>query len=545
MKSTSDAIDALLPSEPELSARTREANLERMRLRTFDIAVIGGGITGAGIALDAASRGLSAALVEKNDFASGTSSRSSKLIHGGLRYLEQRRFSLVREALRERASLMKLAPHLARPLGFIVPLYEKDRPSPLGSNRLKLGLGLSLYDLLARGSNIKRHSWLDAEQVGKAAPLLDQDHLRGAFLYYDCLTDDARLVIEVIKTAAAYGAIVANYAAVESFEKSGRRLTGLNVKDRLTGNTFTLRARLIINASGVWSDQVSSLAEGHDVKRLQPSKGIHLVLPADKFRCERAVLIPSRGEQRFLFVIPWHGRTIVGTTDTAYTGEIDNPRAEANEIARVLESAAVMFPEARLSTHDVISAFAGLRPLIGSDASQTSDLSRESAIIESRSGLISLIGGKLTTYRHMAEQVVNLAAKNLARNFGVVPAARSSRTEQISLTGEAPRLADLTDDAKSFGVAEETVAHLMNTYGGRYREVLRIAATGTLKRPLSSSLSHIEAEAVYAARREMAVRVEDFLNRRTRIALLTRNRGAECAAAVGELLGVSDLSPIS
>ncbi len=545
MKSIDHSPTGSGTTQQEFSVRTRTANIERMRLRTFDIAVIGGGITGAGVALDAASRGLSVALVEKNDFASGASSRSSKLIHGGLRYIGQFRISLVRQALSERAFLMRVAPHLAQPLGFLAPVYRKGSPSPLGGNRFKLGAGLTLYDLLAGRANIEKHRWLEPGEALRIAPRLAADDLRGAFLYYDCLTDDSRLVIEVIKTAASHGAVVANYAAAQSFDKTGKHISGFEVKDRLTGRTFPLRARVVVNASGVWSDEVASLAEGRTVRRLRPSKGIHLVLPSEKIACGAAVLIPSLGERRFLFVIPWLGRTLIGTTDTGYSGEIENPRAGPDEIERVLQSAARAFPNARLSQGDVISSFAGLRPLIDSRKGSTAGLSREDAIVEDKSGLISIIGGKLTTYRHMAERVVDRAARHLARYFGVRASARSSRTATISLTGPISRESDSARISEEFGVSGETVLHLIRTYGGNASTVLRIASSGDLKEKLSAELPHVRAEAVYAARHEMAVRVEDFLNRRTRIALLTRDHGSECAAQAGELLGVSGLAPIS
>jgi glycerol-3-phosphate dehydrogenase len=339
---------AELRSESEISIQTRGRNLDRAAREAFDIAIIGGGITGAGIALDAASRNLSVALIEKGDFAGGTSSRSSKLIHGGLRYLEQFQFALVREALAERATLTRIAPHLSRPLAFLVPVYEVGIGSPLGSNRLRLRAGLWLYDLLAGRKNIARHRWLRPDEALRIAPALEAENLKGCFLYHDCLTDDARLVIEVVKTAARFGAVVANYAQARGFIRTDGRITGVEVEDRINKRRIELRAKVIVNATGVWSDEVSRTANPNAAKKLRPSKGIHIMIRSEKLSNDAAVLIPSLGEQRFLFVIPWQGRTLIGTTDTEYAGELDDPRAQSEEISRILKSAARSFPRASI-----------------------------------------------------------------------------------------------------------------------------------------------------------------------------------------------------
>ncbi|MEK6320183.1 MAG: glycerol-3-phosphate dehydrogenase/oxidase [Acidobacteriota bacterium] len=525
----------------ELSVRTRAANLERMRLDAFDLAIIGGGITGAGVALDAASRGLKVALVEKRDFASGTSSRSSKLIHGGLRYLEQLHFGLVRESLHERAVLSRMAPHLSKPLQFLVPVYSSSERSPLGTNRLKLAAGLWLYDLLAGGQNIARHRWLEPPDALKLAPALDPSGLRGAFLYYDCLTDDARLVIEVIKAAAAYGALVANYVSARGFRKDDDGVSKVEIGDTRDGSSFELRAKVVVNATGVWSDEVSRLSDARAPKRLRPSKGIHVVVPSERLENQTAVLIPSLGESRFLFVIPWRGRTVIGTTDTDYGGNLDDPRAEAEEIDRVVQSAARAFPDARLSTEDVISTFAGLRPLIAADGQSTKELSRQEEIFEDDSGLITITGGKLTTWRRMAERVADFVGRRLETIDGVRrPRAHRSVTENIHLAGGTPQ-GDARKEAQraatEFGVDLATVEHLMGTYGGNYRVVLEFTrGSEELKTTLIDGLPHIGAEAVYAARYEMAATVEDFLSRRTRIELLARDHGGSCAMRVASLL---------
>ncbi len=474
---------------PTLSLLSRNETVNQLQSEVFDLAVIGGGITGAGIALDARSRGISVALVEKSDFASGTSSRSSKLIHGGLRYLEHFEFSLVREALRERETLSRLAPHLSRPLTFLVPIYKRGLRSPLGSNKLKLRVGLTLYDLLAGSKNVGRHRWLARDEALELAPALDPIGLRGAFLYCDCLTDDARLVIEVIKAAALRGACVANYAAARRIERLDDNLSRIEIEDLAAHRTFAIRARVVVNAAGVWADEVTRLSDGSATKRLRPSKGIHIVISSEKLNNRTAVLIPSLGEQRFLFVIPWLGRTLIGTTDTDYSGELDEPAATTEEIDRVLQSAAQTFPGANISAKDCISSFAGLRPLVGGDGKATAALSRKEEIFESESGLITIIGGKLTTYRRMAERAVDIVARRLesdsqmnGKSFG------RSITERIELAGgrlERDTKTEAERAAIEYGVGVEAATHLIETYGGNFRAVLEIAnESEELKKPL-------------------------------------------------------------
>lgn len=532
-----------VPHSTELSIRTREENLARMEGEPFDLLVIGGGITGAGVALDAASRGLSVALVDKCDFASGTSSRSTKLIHGGLRYLKQLHFGLVREALRERALLFNLAPHLCKPAPFLVPVYSQHGRSPLGNSRLKLGLGLWLYDLLSGRHNARSHRWVNADGALEMAPLLSPHGLRGGFVYYDCITNDSRLVIEVIRAAANHGAVVANYASVIELLETSGRITGAVVRDALTDRQLTIRASRTINASGVWSDEVRSLG-GSAGKRLRPSKGIHVVVPAERLGNRAAVLIPSIQGDRFLFAIPWCGRTIIGTTDADYAGDLDEPVAEAREIREVIESVARSFPDSSLTVKDIISTFAGLRPLARGKGASTSDVSRKEEIIESESGLISIVGGKLTTYRRMAERVVDLAVRRL-REAGrnLPPSANRSATETIELPGAGALPSKPEALALEYGVGPETVAHLMRTYGAECRKVLEITRESEqFKRPMTDELPHIEAEAAYSMRFEMAVTVDDVLSRRTRISLLARLEGDSCARRVAALMASEDRS---
>jgi glycerol-3-phosphate dehydrogenase len=429
---------------------------------------------------------------------------------------------------------------LSKPLKFLVPIYSSGKRSPLGANKLKLSIGLWLYDFLAGSQNIRRHRWLSAAEALRLAPTLDPEGLRGAFIYYDCLTDDARLVIEVIKAASARGALIVNYAAARGLEKSDG-VAGVTIDDRFAGGSFDLRARVVVNATGVWSDQVSRLSDATSPKKLRPSKGIHVVLPREKFNSQTAILIPSLGESRFLFVIPWQGCTVIGTTDTDYQGDLDDPVAEPDEVNRVVESAARAFPAAKLSSDDVISTFAGLRPLISANEQSTKELSREEEIFEDNRGLITITGGKLTTWRRMAERVVDLALRRL----DVVEGDHRSQahhcvTENISLAGGTPERS-LAEEAllaaTEFGVEVSTAEHLIDTYGGNYRVVLGLTREASdLKKRLIGELPHIEAEVIYSARYEMTATIEDFFSRRTRINLLNRDHGRSAADRVADLL---------
>jgi glycerol-3-phosphate dehydrogenase len=401
-----------------------------------------------------------------------------------------------------------------------------------------------LYDWLAGRRNFARHRWLSTEEALAFAPHLAADGLRGAFLYYDGLTDDARLVIEIIKTAAAHGAVLANYASADGFVVRDGRTAGVNVSDRLSGQRLTISARLAINATGVWADEVNQLCDPSAQKTLRPSKGIHVVLPAEKLGNRAAVLIPSLGEQRFLFVIPWQNATVVGTTDTDYEGDMDDPKATAEEIRRVVESIAHSFPDAGIRVDDVISSFAGLRPLAGGEAGATSQLSRREVIREDKVGLISITGGKLTAWRAMAERAVDLAVKRLAsRDEGSTPLPRS-RSAEVVLANSArvtnDKAIDASRIARDFEVPVATAEHLLQTYGGNYVTVLELARQrDEWKRALIDGLPHIEAEVIYAARYEMAATVDDILSRRTRIRLLARDGGVACAARVAQLMAAA------
>jgi glycerol-3-phosphate dehydrogenase len=503
------------------SAETRTANLTRMAEDRFDVLVIGGGITGAGIALDAAARGLSVALVDKDDFASGTSGRSSRLIHGGIRYLEQREFALVRESLRERAIVFRLAPHLVRP----IPTYMLADDF---RTRARYGLGLFGYDLLAAGRNIGVHRSASAEQVRAAIPGLATPS-RG-YRYFEGQTDDARLTIEVARTAHALGAVLANHARVEGL-LGGARVTGAVAADELTGQRFEIRARATVNAGGVWADRIRGLAVGAaPSERLLPSKGVHLVFAPGTVRTKAALLLPSAsGDGRFIFLIPWEDRVYSGTTDTAYCGDLDHPAVDDADRDYILSAVARYFPE--VTGRDVVASWAGLRPLLSQDETQataedakdatTTDLSRNHVVFEDPPGLFTITGGKLTTYRAMAEDLVDRVAGTL----GAVGRCHT-RNIPLGLHGSASAAVGLaTAEVARLGLPRRAGARLVQRYGDDWREAVRlIEMDRSLGEPAVAGLPVLNVELDLARSREMAITDEDVLVRRVRFT--TRDESA-------------------
>ncbi len=527
----------------EFSWRTRRDSLEKFSEETFDILIIGGGITGAGIALDASARGLRVALVEKRDFASGTSSRSTKLIHGGLRYLEHFDFALVREGLRERAILLQIAPQLVKPFPFVIPIYRNARRNY--DHPLKMRAGLLLYDLLAGRYSFGSHRRLSYDQVLKLAPHLDTQGLKGAFLYYDALTDDSRLVIEVIKAAYERSASIANYTRAIGFIKDAEgQVAGAHLRDELTGNEIAARSRVVINATGVWMNDIIGLdrQSGKQMsKSVRPSKGIHLTVSADRLQISSAWLIPSLRSHRFYFVVPWEGRVNIGTTDNDYAGDLDSPRAEKDEVGEILGAINSYFPSAELEPSDVISSWAGLRPLISeSNAKKTTDVSRKEELYESTHGLISISGGKLTTYRLMAERAVDLAARRLSKRFGIV--SGDVDTNNIALSGSLMTREQLGKVAQRLVENEklttETADHLVYAYGSNYQQLIEFMHKDEqLREPLVEGLPHLRAEVLHAARSEMALTLADVLARRTRLAMLAGDGSLRCAPVAADLMG--------
>ncbi|HEV3473595.1 MAG TPA: glycerol-3-phosphate dehydrogenase/oxidase [Actinomycetota bacterium] len=490
----------------------------------LDLLVVGGGITGAGIALDAAARGMMVGLVERLDFGSGTSSKSSKLIHGGLRYLEQREFALMREACTERDLLRRLAPHLVEAVPMALPVSDRKR-------RVQFGVGLWAYDALASFKNMKIHRHLNGTETEALVPALPPGKVRGGFLFYDAKTDDVRLVMANLVEAVNYGAIVVNHAIVRDLT-GGRRSCAAQIEDSLTGSVFDVRARRIVVAAGVWADRVEALAKEGSAPRLRPSKGIHLVFRRDAIDVgETAAFIPDIERRRMLFVIPWLGEVLVGTTDVDYAGPLDHPDVTASERDYILDSLNAVF-ELDLDADDVAGAYAGLRPLIQGKAGSTADLSRRHAVYDIAEGIVGITGGKMTTYRRMAKDATDRVASELGNS-----ARSKTRWIKLGCADLEGLRAAAAQRLRTLGLDDSTGRHLIRAYGDRALDVLDIAAAEGLTAPLAPGYAPITAEAVYCARHEMAVHLNDLLARRTRLALLDRNAGIGESAHGADLMG--------
>jgi glycerol-3-phosphate dehydrogenase len=508
--------------------------LAELGAKSFDLLVIGGGITGAGIARDAALRGLTTALVERDDFASGTSSRSSRLVHGGVRYLEHGYLHLVFEASRERRTLLAIAPHLVHPLAFTWPVYAGARVP-----RWKLGAGLLLYDALALFRNVGTHRQLSVADVLANEPALRSDGLQGGAQYWDAATDDARLTLANALAASEAGAVVINHAAVCEMLHEGARATGAIVRDAFGAGTTTVRAAVIVNAAGPWSTTIRRLDQPNAPEAVHGTKGVHLAVPASRVGNRGAVTLLSVIDGRVMFVLPFGHLTIVGTTDTVTTVGPDEIRASRSDIAYLLESVNACFPSAALTEADVISAWAGIRPLSASVREAGTDpasLSREHSIETSPAGVVTISGGKLTTYRSMAAEVVDTVERALGRS----PTA--TVTQSLLLPGGALGANEGTINAAAARVGSRDVAtRLVRAYGDRWPSVWAFAERdAALAQPLVAGLPYIGAEVLYGAQREMACTVADVLMRRTQIAFETRDAGRSAAPRVAALLA-SDL----
>jgi glycerol-3-phosphate dehydrogenase len=499
--------------------------LDRLEAESFDVLVIGGGITGTGVALDAAARGLRTALVERDDFASGTSSKSSKLVHGGLRYLQQGEIRLVYEALRERERLRKNAPHLVKVLPFMIPILTRDGVVSRKIARA-MGSAMWMYDLTGGLRIGKFHRRLKKEAAFAHLPTMPKERLASAYLYFDATVDDARLCLTVARTAATHGAVVANRCRVVELTKDDSGHASGAVVDA-GGRLITVRARVIVNAAGVWSDEVRTLDEGADPKSIRPAKGVHLTVPWDKVRNDIAVVIPVPKDKRSLFVVPWGRRpdgtfehTYVGTTDTDYNGSIDDPQCTKDDITYVLKALNASITTG-VTEADITGVWAGLRPLVNSASTgRTADLSRRHKVNRSASNVISVTGGKLTTYREMAQDTVD----DVCHLLGV---RHRSTTKHLRLDG-ADGYAESSDAAS---------AHLANRYGSASAEIVALGlADRNLTEPLVPGLPYTRAEAVYAARSEMSVTLDDVLSRRTRARLFDRPATVAAAEEVARLI---------
>ncbi len=501
-----------------------------MAATEHQVIVIGGGVVGAGVALDAATRGLSVGLVEARDFGSGTSSRSSKLIHGGLRYLEQMNFGLVREALTERSLLLqRIAPHLVRPVSFLFPFTHH------AWERAYVGTGVSMYDLLAvsRGQvrGLPVHRQLSKSRALRLAPALRRSALTGGLLYWDAQVDDARFVVDLIRTAAGYGAQVASRTQVTGFLREGERVTGVRVRDLESGTELEFRAQQVVNATGVWTDEIQAMAGGRGSINVRASKGVHLVVPRDRIQSATGIIL--RTPVSVLFVIPWGRHWIIGTTDTAWSLSKAHPAASRADIDYVLGQVNRVLA-VPLSYDDVEGVYAGLRPLLACESDTTSKLSREHTVAHPVPGLVMIAGGKYTTYRVMARDAVDAVAHGLDEK---VP---PSCTDQVPLAG-ADGFQALWNArhqiARSSGLHVARVEHLLRRHGSLISELLDlIAADPSLARPLAGADDYLRVEAVYAATHEGARHLDDVLTRRTRISIETWDRGLSAAQEVASLM---------
>lgn len=487
----------------------RALQIEQLRSqKTFDIIIIGGGATGLGAAVDAASRGYSTLLLEKHDFAKGTSSRSTKLVHGGVRYLQQGNIKLVMEALKERGILKKNAAHLVKNQSFIVPNY-KWWEGPY------YGLGLKVYDWMSGSLGLGNSQWLTTEEVLHWAPTLDPEGLRGGVMYHDGQFDDSRLAINLAQTAGEQHAVVLNYCSVSGFLKKEGKICGVQVSDRINGKEFEVKGKVVINATGVFSDSIQKMDDPHKPNSISPSQGIHIVLDKEFLPGEAAIMIPHTDDGRVLFAVPWHNKIIIGTTDTPVNKILEEPVAQKEEIDFILHHAArYLTKDPTLA--DVKSIFAGLRPLVKSSAKKTAEISRDHSVIISVAGLISILGGKWTTYRKMAEDVVNTAAIQGGLAY------KECVTEELSIHGNSP-VTDFEEPGYYYGSDNNLIAQL-------------ISSDNSLAEIIHPQLPYTKAQIVWSVRNEFCMTVEDALARRTRALLLDAKASIEAAPSVATLM---------
>ncbi|OII61060.1 glycerol-3-phosphate dehydrogenase [Streptomyces sp. CC53] len=513
-----------------LGPAERAEALAAMAEQELDVLVVGGGVVGAGTALDAATRGLATGLVEARDWAAGTSSRSSKLIHGGLRYLEMLDFALVREALKERGLLLqRLAPHLVRPVPFLYPLQHR------AWERVYAGSGVALYDAMSvssgHGRGLPVHRHLSRRRALRVAPALRRDALVGALQYYDAQVDDARHVATLVRTAAAYGARVASRARVTGFLREGERVVGARVEDVESGGTYEIRAQQVVNATGVWTDDTQGLIAERGQFHVRASKGIHLVVPKDRIHSTTGLIL--RTEKSVLFVIPWGRHWIIGTTDTDWDLDKAHPAASSADIDYLLErvNSVLAVP---LTRDDVQGVYAGLRPLLAGESDATSKLSREHTVAHPVPGLVVVAGGKYTTYRVMAKDAVDEAVHGLDRRVAACV------TEDVPLLGAEGYRALWNARARiaaRTGLHVARVEHLLNRYGSLTEELLDLVAEDpSLGEPVTGADDYLRAELLYAASHEGARHLDDVLTRRTRISIETFDRGTRCARECAELM---------
>jgi glycerol-3-phosphate dehydrogenase len=521
----------LVTTTSKLGPAERRESWRRLGENELDVLVVGAGVTGAGVALDAATRGLRTGLVEARDVASGTSSRSTKLFHGGLRYLEQLNFRLVAEALHERELMLtRVAPHLVRPLPFLYPLTHRAWERPY------VAAGLALYDQMGGARSVPRQKHLSRGGALTRFPGLRRDALVGAVEYYDAQADDARFTLTVARTAAQYGALITTSTEVVQMLREADRVTGAVVRDVETGAEQRVRARVVVNATGVWTDDVQAMSGGRGRFRVRASKGVHLVVPRDRIAGETGLI--ARTERSVLFVIPWGQHWIVGTTDTDWAYDLAHPAATAADVDYLLDTVNRVLATP-LQREDVVGVYAGLRPLLAGESEDTSRLSREHAVARPQPGLVSIAGGKLTTYRVMAADAVDAAVDDLA--LRAVPGSLPcSVTEHVPLVGADGYLAmrNLVPElGRQTGLAPWRVQHLLGRYGSLLTEVLALAeGDRSLLEPVPTAQEYLKVELRYGATHEAALHLEDLLARRTRMSIETRDRGVDSALLAASLV---------
>lgn len=522
-RSTQDSI---------LSPHQRTQAIQQLQEKEFDILVIGGGVTGAGVSLDAASRGLSVALVEMRDWAAGTSSRSGKLFHGGLRYLEQFNFGLVREALRERGLMLeKLCPHLVKPIQFIYPIKHRLW------ERVYMGAGLFLYDTIGGAGAVPRHKHLSRKQVLALAPGLNSVDMIGGISFYDAQVDDSRHTLELVRTAAAYGAVAASALKVVALSSAAEgAINGADVRDLETGTEFHIRAKHVINATGVWSDAIQRMTGSHSDFSVQASKGVHILVPRD--RIDSHVSLFVRAEDSVLFVRTWGDHWLIGTTDTAWDQDLDHPAATSTDIEYLLRNVNRVL-SVKLTTADIDGVYAGLRPLIKGEEGATSDLSREHAVETPIPGFTTIAGGKYTTYRVMAEDAVNESLADLAKR-GVTLNATASETAQIPLLGARDfdvASQEFRAQATRLGLNAVSADRLTGRYGSLVTDMIPILRSRPeLAHPIQDGGGYLRIEALYAVSHEGALHIDDVLTRRTHLSIETPDQGVSAAAEVAEIM---------
>ncbi|HJX42850.1 MAG TPA: glycerol-3-phosphate dehydrogenase/oxidase [Geodermatophilus sp.] len=504
----------------------RATALRRLEQEELDVLVIGGGVVGAGSALDAATRGLRVGLVEARDYAAGTSSRSTKLFHGGLRYLEQFDFGLVFEALRERRLVLEtLCPHLARPVPFVYPLQKRI-------DRAYVGLGIGVYDVMGAGRGVPgHHRHLGRRSTAASFPSGKRSAIRGAVRFYEGQVDDARHTMMLARTAATHGALCVTSTRVTEFLRDADRIAGVRVRDLESGRESTIRAQHVVNAAGIWTDEIQEMVGGRGQFQVRASKGVHLVVPRNRINSATGVI--TRTEKSLLFIIPWGSHWIIGTTDTDWDLDLAHPAASRTDIDYLLDHANSLLQDP-LTREDVVGVYAGLRPLLSGESESTSKLSREHAVASPVRGLTVIAGGKYTTYRVMAEDAVDSAVHGLERT---VPPSVTDRTPLVGADGylAAHNARRLT--AERTGLSLSTVEHLLGRYGTLCAELFDlIAERPELAEPLASAPEYLKVEACYAVSHEGALHLDDVLTRRTRISIEVPDRGEAAAREVAELV---------